>query len=146
MKTSKVYSSIIIAKLVMFFGRIKSKFFGSHYVQENYTLKFDKINDDYIVEHYTMTRVEEQQFHDAIAKKQQEIIQMADDLAKELKAEKAEAPKMHAKPKQTAKPKIQKPEAKAEQTATDKPKKKYYHNKNKGNKQTNKPVANNVQQ
>jgi hypothetical protein len=50
-----------------------------------------------------------------------------------------EASKMNAKPKQTAKPKTQKPNTTnvTQKTASDKPKKKYYYNSNSNKKKSN---------
>lgn len=132
MTTTKIYKSIIGARLAILIGRVESFFTGSHYVQEHYTLKFDKVKKEYQVVHYTMTREEKRQFDEAIAVKQQELIQMAEQMKTEMETTTAttESPKMNAKPKQ---PKTKKPEVTnvAPKTASDKPKKKYYHSKNK---------------
>ena len=68
---------MIGARMSIVMGRIKSFFNGSHYVAETYSLKYDKVGKLYHVEHYTMTREEEKQFHDALKIKEQEIVQMA---------------------------------------------------------------------
>ena len=138
MTTTKIYKSVIGARLAILIGRVKSFFTGSHYVAEHYTLKFDKATKEYQVVHYTMTREEKHQFDEAIAVKQQELIQMAEQMKTEMETTTVttattEAPKMNAKPKQPAKPKAKKPDTTnvTQKTASDKPKKKYYHNKNK---------------
>ena len=42
MTTTKVYKTMIGARMAIIMGRIKSFFKGSHYVAETYTLKFEK--------------------------------------------------------------------------------------------------------
>jgi hypothetical protein len=127
---------MIGARMAIILGKLKSFFKGSHYVAESYTLKFDKADKVYNVEHYTMTHDEERRFHEALKIKQQEIAKMAQEILTNKPAEnptKTEAPKMNTKPKQTAKPKTQKPNTTnvTQKTASDKPKKKYYYNSNK---------------
>jgi hypothetical protein len=150
MTTTKVYKTMIGARMAIMMGKIKSFFKGSHYVAETYTLKFDKTDKVYIVEHYTMTHDEERQFHEALKIKQQEIEKMAKEILTNEPVEnptKTEAPKMNAKPKQTAKPKTQKPNTTnvTQKTASDKPKKKYYYNSN-SNKKKSTPKSNGAQQ
>lgn len=152
MTTTKIYKSVIGARLAILIGRVKSFFTGSHYVQEHYTLKFDKTAKEYHVVHYTMTREEKHKFEEAIAIKQQEIIEMAEQMKNEMVnsttiTTTTEAPKMNAKPKQTAKPKTQKANTTnvTQKTASDKPKKKYYYNSN-SNKKKSTPKSNGAQQ
>ena len=143
MRTTKVYKTMIGARMAILIGRIKSFFKGSHYVAEHYTLKYDRTERVYHVEHYTMTHDEKSQMDAAITIKQNELIRMAEEMKTEMETVKDNtAPKMNAKPKQ-------KPKAKKIDTNIDtdkivkdikdrgayngepKPKKKYYHNKNK---------------
>lgn len=156
MTTTKVYKTMIGARMAIMLGRIKRFFKGSHYVAETYTLKFEKADKSYIVEHYTMTHDAERRFLEALKIKQQEIAKVAQDNPTNVEAPKmdkhkvdkiklsdknnsaqTEAPKMNAKPKQTAKPKTKNPNTTnvAQKATSDKPKKKYYHNGNK-NKST----------
>jgi hypothetical protein len=142
MTTTKVYKTMIGARMAIMVGKIKSFFKGSHYVAETYTLKFDKAEKLYHVEHYTMTHYEEKEFYEAVAIKQQEIAKVAQKMLKNKPANnttKVEAPKMNAKSKQTAKPKTQKPNTTnvTQKTASDKPKKKYYYNSNSNKKKSN---------
>jgi hypothetical protein len=149
MTTTKVYKTMIGARMAIMMGRIKSFFAGSHYVAETYTLKFDKADKVYSVEHYTMTHDEEKEFYEAVAIKQQEIVKIAQQILTNKPAEnptKTETPKMDkqkiAKVKlsdknnsaQTEAPKM---DAKPKQTASDKPKKKYYYNSNSNKKKSN---------
>jgi hypothetical protein len=156
MTTTKVYKTMIGARMAIMLGRIKRFFKGSHYVAETYTLKFEKADKSYIVEHYAMTHDEERRFHEALKIKQQEITKKAQEiletkpqdnsanveapkmdkqkvakikLSDKNNSAQTEVPKMNAKPKQTAKPKTQ--NQNTTNTASDKPKKKYYHNGNK---------------
>jgi hypothetical protein len=132
MTTTKVYKTMIGARMAIMLGRIKRFLKGSHYVAETYTLKFEKADKSYIVEHYAMTHDEERRFHEALKIKQQEITQKAQQILETKPQDNSvnvEAPKMNTKPKQTAKPKTENPNT--TNTASDKPKKKYYHNGNK---------------
>jgi hypothetical protein len=147
MTTTKVYKTMIGARMAIMLGRIKRFLKGSHYVAETYTLKFEKADKSYIVEHYAMTHYEERRFHEALKIKQQEITKKAQEILETKPQDNSanvEAPKMDkqkvAKIKlsdknnsaQTEAPKMN---TKPKQTASDKPKKKYYHNGNK-NKST----------
>lgn len=140
MTTTKVYKTMIGARLAIMIGRIKRFFKGSHYVAETYTLKFEKADKSYIVEHYTMTHDAERRFLEALKIKQQEITKVAQEILEtnpQDNSTNVEAPKMNTKPKQTAKPKTKNPNTTnvAQKATSDKPKKKYYHNGNK-NKST----------
>ena len=143
MTTTKVYKTMIGARMAIMLGRIKRFLKGSHYVAETYTLKFEKADKSYIVEHYAMTHDEERRFHEALKIKQQEITKKAQEILETKPQDNSanvEAPKMDkqkvAKIKlsdknnsaQTEAPKMN---TKPKQTVSDKPKKKYYHNGNK---------------
>jgi hypothetical protein len=144
MTTTKVYKTMIGARMAIMLGRIKRFLKGSHYVAETYTLKFEKADKSYIVEHYAMTHDEERRFHEALKIKQQEIAKVAQEILETKPQDNSanvEAPKMIAKPKQTAKPKTENPNT--TNTASDKPKKKYYHN---GNKKKSTAKSNDAQQ
>lgn len=126
MTTTKVYKTMIGARMAIMVGKIKSFFKGGHYVVETYTLKFDKVNKTYNVEHYTMTHDEEKEFYEAIGEQQAKIMKMmlptnesgvptidrqhmaVVNLSEKNNQTEAEAPKMNAKPKQKAKPKSNK--------------------------------------
>ena len=128
---------MIGARMAITMGRIKSFFKGSHYVAESYTLKFDKADNSYIVEHYTMTHDEEKQFYEAVAEQQAKIMKMmmptnepvipiidiqkskeekwAEDVEKNRQKQLAQNKKVTAKPKTQTTP-----------TMEAKPKRKYY--------------------
>ena len=124
MTKTKMYQTKLGAKFGILKGRIKSYFAGSHYVAETYTLKYNTATKEYAVEHYTMTRDEEQMLHKAMAVKQQEIERLAKieqeieiaELADQVVNGEADIPTMKS----------------------DKPKKRYYKPKAKKSTQTNK--------
>jgi len=139
MTTTKVYKTMIGARMAIMLGRIKRFLKGSHYVAETYTLKFEKADKSYIVEHYAMTHDEERRFHEALKIKQQEIAQMAQEILETKPQDNSanvEAPKMDKQ--KVAKIKLSDKNNSAQTEApkmNTKPKKKYYHNGNK-NKST----------
>jgi hypothetical protein len=150
MTTSKIYKTMIGARLAILMGRIKSFFKGGHYVAETFTLKYSKADKTYELVHYTMTHDEKRLFDEAIAIKQQEIVEVAQKEYVDATTE--AAPKMDAKPKQKAKPKVKKMDTNidTENILTDiknrgvysgeakpKTKKKYYYNNNKKKKAGN---------
>jgi hypothetical protein len=123
MTKTKMYQTILGARFAILRGRIKSFFTGSHYVAETYTLKYNTATKEYVVEHYTMTRDEEQMLHKALAAKQQEIERLV-KIEQELQiAELAD---------QVANGEVDVPTMKS-----DKPKKRYYKPKAKKNTQKN---------
>ena len=132
MKTTKVYKTKLGAKLAIGFAKIRNFFGGSHYVAETFTTRFNTETKEYSVEHFTMTRDEEQKFHNAIAE-QQAIIAELMETERQTKQTKPQQPKQ---PKQYKQPK-QQPQVKQNNSETPnmnaKPKKKYY--KPKGNQQ-----------
>lgn len=128
MKTTKVYKTKIGAKLAIAFAKIRNYFNGSHYVAETFTTRFNTETNEYSVEHFTMTRDEEQKFHNALAEQQAAIIEL-------METEKQTQPKKQQQPKQPKQ--YKQPQVKQNNSETPnmnaKPKKKYY--KPKGNQQ-----------
>ena len=128
MKTTKVYKTKLGAKLAIGFAKIRNFFGGSHYVAETFTTRFNTETSEYSVEHFTMTRDEEQKFHNALAEQQAAIIEL-------METEKQTQPKKQQQPKQPKQ--YKQPQVKQNNSETPnmnaKPKKKYY--KPKGNQQ-----------
>ena len=123
MTKTKMYQTKLGAKFAILKGRIKSYFAGSHYVAETYTLKYNTATKEYAVEHYTMTRDEDQTFQKAMIAKQLEIEKLA---KQEKEQELAELVN-----------KVAAGEVDVPTMKSDKPKKRYYKPKAKKNKQTN---------
>lgn len=76
MKTTKVYKTRIGTKLAILTAKLKNFFNGSHYVAETFTTKYNNETKEYTLEHFTMTREEEKQLHDAIKEQQAKIAEL----------------------------------------------------------------------
>lgn len=126
MKTTKVYKTKLGAKLAIGFAKIRNFFGGSHYVAETFTTRFNTETNEYSVEHFTMTRDEEQKFHNAIAE-QQAIIAELMETEKQTQPNKQQQPKQPKQQSQVKQNNSETPNMNA------KPKRKYY--KPKGNQQ-----------
>ena len=118
MTTTKVYKTMIGARMAILIGRIKSFFKGSHYVAESYTLKYNKTEKTYTVNHYTLTHDEKSQMDEAIAIKQQELIQLAEFIKNGTESTTTTTATTEA-PKMSAKPKVETKKQKADKWAED---------------------------
>ena len=126
MKTSKTYKTKIGTKLAILKAKLKNFFNGSHYVAETFTTKYNKETKEYTLEHFTMTREEDKQLHDAIKEQQSKIAELIISEAPTMERQKTKEQKWaedveRNRQKQLAENKSKKP-AKPKAPKTDTPK------------------------
>ena len=126
MKTTKVYKTKIGTKFAIIKAKLKNFFNGSHYVAETFTTKYNKETKEYTLEHFTMTREEDKQLHDAIKEQQSKIAELIISEAPTMERQKTKEQKWaedveRNRQKQLAENKSKKP-AKPKAPKTDTPK------------------------
>lgn len=126
MKRTKVYKTKIGTKFAILKAKLKNFFNGSHYVAETFTTKYNKETKEYTLEHFTMTREEDKQLHDAIKEQQSKIAELIISEAPTMERQKTKEQKWaedveRNRQKQLAENKSKKP-AKPKAPKTDTPK------------------------
>lgn len=127
MKQTKIYKTRIGANLAILFAKVKNYFNGSHYVAETFTTKYNTDTKDYIIEHYTMTRDEEQVFQKAVAEQQSLIanLVLSQNIKQENKLKAVEKNRQNQLAKNKAKKSLPVVTDSPKMIATSKPKRQY---------------------